>query len=116
VTHNSAGLARRRRAVLAVALACSLMACLSSSAQDGSIERERLTAILRELEAIERLTSMSESVAPTQNTRYHFDYARLRADLARVQAGIEDYLSPPRAQPRDPQALQGDYRREAGTP
>lgn len=116
MTHNLAGLAKRRGAALAVALACSLMACLSSSAQDASIERERLTAILRELAAIERLARTSESVAPTQSTRYHFDYARLRADLARVQAGIEDYLSPPRAQPRDPQALQGDYRREAATP
>lgn len=116
MTHNWAGLATRRRVVLAVALAWSLMTCLSSSAQDESIERERLTAILRELEEIERLTHTSESVAPAQSTRYHFDYARLRADLARVQAGIEDYLSPPRAQPRDPQALQGNYRREAGTP
>jgi RAQPRD family integrative conjugative element protein len=116
VTHNLAGLATRRRTVPAVVLAWSLMACLSSSAQDASIERERLTAILREFETIERLTSASESVAPAQGTRYHFDYARLRADLARVKAGIEDYLSPPRAQPRDPQTLQGDYRRESGTP
>jgi RAQPRD family integrative conjugative element protein len=116
VTQDLTGLATRRCAVFAVALAWSLLTCLSSSAQDESIERERLTAILRELEAIERLTRTSESVAPTLSTRYHFDYARLRADLAHVRAGIEDYLSPTRAQPRDLQALQGDYRREAGKP
>jgi RAQPRD family integrative conjugative element protein len=109
------GLVLHMRSMLAAAFAVGLIVCLSSSASDESIERERLTAILRELETIERLTSASESVAPRQGTRYHFDYARLRADLARVKAGLEDYLSPPRAQPRDPQALQGDYRREAVT-
>ena len=102
--------------MLVAAFAVGLIACLSSSASDESIERERLTAALRELDAIERLVRESESAAPTSGTRYHFDYARLRADLARVQAGIEDYLTPRRAQPRDPQALDGDYRREAATP
>jgi RAQPRD family integrative conjugative element protein len=29
-----------------------------------------------------------------------------------MRAGIEDYLSPPRAQPRDPILLDGAYRRE----
>lgn len=116
MTNEPTGLAPRRRGVLAVALALSLIACLSSSAGDESIERERLTAVLRELDAIERLTRESELAAPTSGTRYHFDYARLRADLARVRAGIEDYLVPVRAQPRDPQALQGDYRREAAAP
>lgn len=106
----------RRRCVLAVALALSLIACLSSSASDESIERERLTAVLREFDSIERLIRESDSAAPTSGTRYHFDYARLRGDLARVRAGIEDYLAPPRAQPRDPQALQSDYRREAAVP
>lgn len=116
MTNERTGFATRRRGVLALALALSLIACLSSSANDESIERERLTAVLRELDAIERLTRECEAVAPAQGTRYHFDYARLRADLARVRAGIDDYLVPPRAQPRDLQALQGDYRREAATP
>ena len=39
-----------------------------------------------------------------------FDYLRLREDLLRVRAGIEDYLTPRRAQPRDPLEFQGDYR------
>jgi RAQPRD family integrative conjugative element protein len=46
-------------------------------------------------------------------TRYHFDYPRLYADLARIRAGIHDYLNPSRAQPRDLSPLPGDYRREA---
>ncbi len=114
MTNEPIALAMRRRSVLALAL--SLIACLSSSASDESIERERLAAILREFDAIERLTRESESAAPASGTRYHFDYARLRADLARVRAGVEDYLVPPRAQPRDLQALQANYRREAATP
>jgi RAQPRD family integrative conjugative element protein len=116
VTNELKGLTTHRRGMLAAALAAGLIACLSSSASDESIERERLTAVLRELAAIERLIRESESAAPTSGTRYHFDYARLRADLARVQAGIEDYLTPRRAQPRDPQAREGDYRREPPAP
>ncbi|MBF3224681.1 RAQPRD family plasmid, partial [Pseudomonas aeruginosa] len=44
--------------------------------------------------------------------RYHFDYPRLLADLARVRAGIQFHLTPSRAQPRDPSELAGDYRTE----
>lgn len=116
MANEPTGLVPRRRGGFALALALSLIACLSSSASDESIERERLTAVLRQLDAVERLTRESEAAAPTSMTRYHFDYARLRADLARVRAGIEDYLVPVRAEPRDLQALQGDYRREAATP
>ena len=46
-----------------------------------------------------------------ERARYHFDYAQLRADLKRVRAGLEDYLVPQRAQPRDPVPLAGDYVR-----
>ncbi|MEG7168371.1 RAQPRD family integrative conjugative element protein, partial [Pseudomonas aeruginosa] len=43
----------------------------------------------------------------------HFDHARLREDLQRVRAGIQDYLTPPRAQPRDSVELAGDYRQSS---
>lgn len=116
MTKERTRLATRWRDVLALSLAFGLIACLPSSASDESIERERLTAVLRELDAIERVARESEAVVPLPGTRYHFDYARLRADLARVRAGIEDYLVPARAQPRDLQAIQADYRRESAAP
>ena len=55
----------------------------------------------------------SAARAPIQpGERYHFDYPRLLADLARVRAGIQAHLTPSRAQPRDPSELAGDYRTE----
>jgi len=48
--------------------------------------------------------------------RYHFDYSRLLADLAQVRTGIQTYLAPSRAQPRDLTELSGDYRREQTLP
>jgi RAQPRD family integrative conjugative element protein len=116
VTKRQTGLATRGRTAFALTLALSLIAGFSSWAGDESMERERLAAVLRELDAIERLVREGESVALTQGTRYHFDYAQLRGDLARVRVGIAEYLAPARAQPRDLQALHGDYQREAATP
>ncbi|HDC4501868.1 TPA: hypothetical protein O8U02_004482 [Enterobacter kobei] len=44
--------------------------------------------------------------------RYNFDYARLQEDLHHIREGIHDFLTPNRAQPRVPVALNGDYRQE----
>jgi RAQPRD family integrative conjugative element protein len=97
------------RLVLAVPL---LAVSLPSPAiADDSLERERLAAILRQLDRIDRLAEQASRLAPEEHTRYRFDYLRLREDLLRVRAGIEDYLTPRRAQPRDPVELGGDYRR-----
>lgn len=81
-----------------------------AGADDATLEHARLAAALRHLDAIERL--VTQDVAPPRNesARYHFDYARLGADLKLVRAGIRDYLTPPRAQPRDPIELLSDYR------
>ncbi|MGV7199904.1 integrative conjugative element protein, RAQPRD family [Xanthomonas axonopodis] len=74
-------------------------------------QRQELAAALRQLDALERTVGASAARTPiTPGERYHFDYARLSADLERVRAGIRDYLSPSRAQPRDPVVLLGDYR------
>ena len=85
---------------------------LSTIAADDDAEHRQLAALLRQLDVLERLAQHS-AASTVGGIRYHFDYARLHADIARVRAGIEDYLSPRRAQPRDPTALDGDYRREA---
>lgn len=78
-------------------------------------QRQELVAALRQLDALERAVANSVAHAPVApGERYHFDYPRLLADLARVRTGIQDHLTPSRAQPRDPSELVGDYRTERG--
>ena len=95
---------------LAVLLAVSLSALQPASADDTP-EREQLAAIARQLDLIDRLAEHATTTAPLARARYHFDYARLRADLKRVRTGVQDFLVPQRAQPRDPVPLAGDYVR-----
>ena len=94
--------------VTALLLGQSPMALAESPAQ-----RQELVAALRQLDALEHAVVHSAahtSVIPGE--RYHFDYPRLLADLARVRAGIQAHLTPSRAQPREPPELAGDYRTE----
>lgn len=89
----------------------SQMALAESPAQ-----RQELVGALRQLDALERTVAHSAAHTPiTPGERYHFDYPQLLADLARVRAGIQDHLSPSRAQPRDSSELAGDYRTEQST-
>jgi RAQPRD family integrative conjugative element protein len=82
-------------------------------AEDAPLQRQVLAAALRQLNALERLVEQSAASTPfVAGNRYHFDYPRLLADLAHVRTGIQDYLAPSRAQPRDPTALSGQYRAE----
>lgn len=101
----------RRVPALALALTIALASASSASAGDATAEHEQLAAIARQLNLIERLAEHAANTAPQERARYHFDYARLRADLKRVRAGLQDYLVPQRAQPRDPVPLAGDYVR-----
>lgn len=88
--------------------------CLDqASADDATPEHARLAAALRQLDSIERLVAQQAAQAPDERARYHFDYGRLAADLERVRGGIRDYLTPSRAQPRDPAVLLGEYRQPA---
>ncbi|MGH8301834.1 MAG: RAQPRD family integrative conjugative element protein [Steroidobacteraceae bacterium] len=104
-----------RHIALAVAIAAGLAVGPSARAADPTLERADLAMIVRELNLVDRLALEGRSVAP-HDGRYHFDYTRLESDLARVRAGINDYLTPPRAQPRDQIFLSGDYRRESKEP
>lgn len=94
-----------------IALVTGLSALSVTSASDTAVENVRLATLVRQLDMIDRLAQTSENLAPTRS-RYHFDYARFRSDIGRVRAGVEYYLNPPRAQPRDPEALSVGYRRE----
>ncbi|WP_223508263.1 MULTISPECIES: RAQPRD family integrative conjugative element protein [unclassified Pseudomonas] len=74
-------------------------------------EQDQLSLIQRQLDTIERF-AMRADVASTAepDDRYRFDYPRLSQDIQRIRQGVRDYLSPSRAQPRDPTELVGDYR------
>ena len=101
----------RRVPALALALIIALAGASPASAGDATAEHEQLAALARQLDLIDRLAEHAANTAPQERARYHFDYARLRADLKRVRAGLQDYLVPQRAQPRDPVPLAGDYVR-----
>jgi RAQPRD family integrative conjugative element protein len=95
---------------LLLALCIVLGFPVRAQADDASPEHARLAAALRQLDAIDRLIAQEATRPRDERARYHFDYGRLSADLERVRAGIRDYLTPSRAQPRDPAVLLGDYR------
>ena len=97
---------------LAAALPLALLLqAQPAKAADDSQEREHLAAIVRQIDMLERLAKQSTAYAAAQRSRYYFDYRRFDADIRRIRAGVTDYLNPPRAQPRDPLALDGQYRR-----
>jgi RAQPRD family integrative conjugative element protein len=105
-------LRHRSPALWILLITFALGVAVATWADETTTEEGRLAALIRQLDAIDRLAQQSAEAAALQGTRYHFDYARLHADIARIRAGVEDYLSPIRAQPRDPQSLSGQYRRD----
>lgn len=101
---------------ISVAILASAAGISLSTATADTLESAELAALLRQLDMAELIARSAETVTPNGDSRYHFDYARLHADIERIRAGIEDYLHPRRAQPRDPDELSGDYRRESEAP
>jgi len=93
-------------------LALLLGLCVSghTSADDATPEHARLAAALRQLNSIERLVAQQAAQQRDERARYHFDHARLSADLERVRGGIHDYLNPTRTRPRQRASLRGDCR------
>lgn len=102
-----------RHRMTAVLLTMPLLALQPALAENYSPERAQLAALVRQLDMLDRLAEHSASLPRQEASRYHFDYARLREDVERVRSGIRDYLTPQRAQPRDPVTLIGDYRQES---
>src|SRR3546814_10492374 len=64
---------------LAVLLAV-LLSAMQPAIADDTPEREQLAALARQLDLIDRLAEHAAHTAPQERARYHFDYARLRAD------------------------------------
>ena len=90
-----------------------LMGQSPTALAESPAQRQELASALRQVDALERTVAHSAATSPlASGERYHFDYPRLLADLARVRAGILAHLTPSRAQPRDPSELAGDYRTE----
>ena len=110
---TSGNLASEWRRTACAVLACLLLGSAPVIAADSSLEREHLAALSRQLDMLDRLAEHGAGLPRQEGSRYHFDYARLREDIERVRAGIRDYLTPQRAQPRDPVTLVGGYRRES---
>ena len=74
-------------------------------------EREQLSLVQQQVDTIERLAAQAKVARTSEpNERYRFDYPRLSQDIQRIRQGVQGYLSPSRAQPRDPSELVGDYR------
>lgn len=88
----------------------------SYSAAAPTSEQATLDVLLRQLNALEDTVHRSAPIANAPGKRYYFDYQRLADDIARIRHGLKDYLSPPRAQPRDPVELSGNYTTEGRQP
>lgn len=92
--------------LLPIALAYSSYAA-SAHEQD----QDQLSLVQRQLDIIERVAMQAEAASTTEpDDRYRFDYPRLSQDIQSIRHGVQNYLSPSRAQPRDPAELVGDYR------
>lgn len=73
-------------------------------------EREQLSLVQQQLDTIERFTARTGvAITSAPGDRYRFDYFRFSQDIERIRQGVQSYLSPTRAQPRDPTELVGDY-------
>ncbi|EFP4583709.1 conjugal transfer protein [Salmonella enterica] len=89
----------------------------SSALATPLTEREELTLSLNQLSQIEASLHRAQQSARTGiNERYYFDYPRIHSDISTLRSGIEHYLTPARAQPRDTATLVGQYREEKTAP
>ncbi|MCU1785176.1 RAQPRD family integrative conjugative element protein [Pseudomonas sp. 13B_2.1_Bac1] len=91
-------------------LLLSLAIVHGSSYAASAHEQDQLSLIQRQLVTIERLATRAEAASTAESVeRYRFDYPRLTQDIQRIRHGVQGYLSPSRAQPRDPSELVDDY-------
>ncbi|MEO8646424.1 RAQPRD family integrative conjugative element protein [Pseudomonas sp.] len=95
-------------------LLLSLAIVDGSSNAASAHEQDQLSLVQQQLDTLERLATQAEAASTAEpDDRYRFDYPRLIQDIQRIRLGVQGYLSPSRAQPRDPAELVGDYRFDA---
>jgi RAQPRD family integrative conjugative element protein len=72
-------------------------------------EQTNVEVMTRQLNALEDTVRRSAEIADEPGKRFFLDYERLAGDIRRMRHGLESYLSPSRAQPRDPVEISGSY-------
>ncbi|MHC8285479.1 integrative conjugative element protein, RAQPRD family [Pseudomonas sp. XS1P51] len=92
-------------------LLISLAIVHGSSYAASAHEQDQLSLIQLQLDTIERLATRAEVASTAEpDDRYRFDYPQRIQDIQRIRHGMQGYLFPSRAQPRDSTELVGDYR------
>lgn len=106
----------RRKTALATTVFTVLAGFATSSIQaQESFEREQLALILTQLGNAQKIVAHANAhITPSTTDRFWFDYERLDSDLQKIQRGIEHYLTPHRAQPRElhEEATASSYTRD----
>lgn len=88
---------------------CAGALLLLPAAEADEGERAQLARISHELFALDQMVRDAEVQGGRGRVRFQYDW--LRSDLARVRAGIEQYLNDPPELPQAVPPLRGDYRR-----
>ncbi|MQT41234.1 conjugal transfer protein [Pseudomonas sp. FSL R10-2172] len=96
--------------------ACGCGLPIAHAVATSASEHSNLAVMISQLTALENSARRSPRVADEPGQRYLFDYSRLAADIERIRQGLENYLTPSRAQPRDPVELSGSYSAVGGFP
>ncbi|MFC3941576.1 RAQPRD family integrative conjugative element protein [Pseudomonas gingeri] len=98
--------------MIALLVGCGLHIPHASAA--SASEQANLEVMIRQLNALEDTAHRSAQVADEPGKRYFFDYQRFAGDIEHIRHGLEGYLTPSRAQPRDPAEISGDYTLKQG--
>lgn len=106
---------RRFALVGSLAIALGILTSQAQAAGTAS-EQANVDVMIRQLNAVEAVARRSAELPSDGSTRYRLDYNRLAADIARIRQGLQDYLAPSRAQPRDAAELSGQYQHEGAQP
>ena len=94
---------------LTAALLCTPVLSTNTQAAGTASEQANVEVMIRQLNALEAVAQRSVDLPKDSAQRYHLDYPRLVSDIARIRQGLQDYMSPSRAQPRDPVEISGQY-------
>lgn len=101
---------------MSLRLVCLVGASMLFTSAALASEKDELASTQRLLDqvqaSLERARVAAAQSDPADRARYHFDYQRITADLNAIKSGIDIYLAPSRAQPREASAIAGNYRRE----
>ncbi|MEE5094937.1 RAQPRD family integrative conjugative element protein [Pseudomonas alliivorans] len=94
---------------LTAALLCTPLLSANTQAAGTASEQASVEVMIRQLNVLEAVAQRSVALPKDSAQRYHLDYPRLVSDIARIRQGLQDYMSPSRAQPRDPVEISGQY-------